>query len=112
MELENVAFIGRTYEKYMDMFAMDEKIFLDGPVLDCPAGPSSFTAQACAKEHQVTACGVLYNLPLRELAAKGRQDLALIAKKWRKRPISSSGTITGTKRDTLCGRISWRSRNP
>ena len=81
MELENVAFIGRTCEKYMDMFAMDEKIFLDGPVLDCPAGPSSFTAQACAKEHQVTACGLLYNLPLRELAAKGRQDLALIAKK-------------------------------
>ena len=81
MELEDVAFIGRTYAEYMDMFAMEEKIFLDGPVLDCPAGPSSFTAEACARGHRVTACDMLYNLPVRELEEKGNRDIALIGQK-------------------------------
>ncbi len=87
MELKNVAFIGRTYEEYMAMFDLEEKIFTrGGPVLDCPAGPSSFTAEACTRGCQATACdilytGGLYDLTLRELETRGRQDLAVIGQK-------------------------------
>ncbi|MDA8388641.1 MAG: hypothetical protein M0Z58_08280 [Nitrospiraceae bacterium] len=81
MELENVAFIGRTYEEYLSMFDLAEAVFFSGPVLDCPAGPSSFAAQACAKGFKAAACDVLYNLPSGELAAMGKRDLALIGQK-------------------------------
>ena len=81
MELEDVAFIGRTYAEYVDMFALDESAFLDGPVLDCPAGSSSFTAEACARGFKVTAADVLYNLSAGDLAAKGSRDLALMDRK-------------------------------
>lgn len=78
MDLKNVAFIGRTYWEYMDMFALDERELLNGPVLDCPAGPSSFTAEAGARGHRVTACDMLYNLPARELEAMGNRDMDII----------------------------------
>ncbi len=84
MELDNVAFIGRTYEEYMDMFDLgeNERAFLDGPVLDCPAGPSSFAAEACAKGfNKVKACDMIYGLPADELEATGNRDLALISGK-------------------------------
>ena len=80
LELENVAFIGRTYREYMDMFGLDESLLRGGPALDCPAGPSSFAAEAYARGFKVVACDILYNLPADDLAAKGERDLALIGR--------------------------------
>ncbi|MDA8155096.1 MAG: hypothetical protein M0Z52_01375 [Actinomycetota bacterium] len=81
MDLNEVAFIGRTYSEYMDIFGLDEHALLNGPVLDCPAGASSFTAEARRKGLDVTACDILYDLPADKLVAKGRQDLAIIEQK-------------------------------
>ncbi|MDA8174904.1 MAG: hypothetical protein M0018_10000 [Nitrospiraceae bacterium] len=81
MDLKEVAFIGRTYSEYMDIFGLNEQALLNGPVLDCPAGASSFTAEAKKKGFDVTACDILYDLPAAKLEAMGRQALAIIEQK-------------------------------
>jgi hypothetical protein len=45
LDIDHIAFIGRTYFEYMRMFGRDETVFKTGPVLDCAAGPSSFVAE-------------------------------------------------------------------
>ncbi len=110
MELEDVAFIGRTYAEYMDMFAMEEKIFLDGPVLDCPAGSSSFTAEACTRGHRVTACDMLYNLPVRELEEKGNRDITLIGQKMEETAHLFRWDYYGDKKGHMGHRVAALSR--
>lgn len=59
IELDRVVFIGRMYFEYLRMFDLDESVLRNGRVLDCPAGPSSFTAEAQGRGFDVTACDVL-----------------------------------------------------
>lgn len=75
VELDRIVFIGRTYAEYMKMFGLDEALLREGSVLDCPAGPSSFTAEAHERGLSVTACDALYNTPPGILADKGRKDI-------------------------------------
>lgn len=75
LNIDRIAFIGRTYFEYLRMFDLDESFLAGGPVLDCPAGPSSFTAEARERGLSVTACDVLYNTPPGVLADKGREDI-------------------------------------
>lgn len=75
IQLDRVVFIGRTYAEYMRMFGFDEAFLREGPVLDCPAGPSSFTAEARERGLSVTACDALYDTLPGILADKGRKDI-------------------------------------
>lgn len=75
LDIDRIAFLGRTYAEYLDMFGLDEQRLMNGPVLDCPAGASSFSAEAREKGVDVTACDILYGLPPETLAAKGRSDI-------------------------------------
>jgi len=75
IELDRVAFIGRTHDEYLRMFNLDESMLERGPVLDCAAGPSSFTAEAFRSGTKATACDMLYNVSLAALVEKGRQDI-------------------------------------
>jgi hypothetical protein len=75
IELDRVVFIGRMYFEYLRMFDLDESVLRSGRVLDCPAGPSSFTAEARDRGFDVTACDVLYGNPAATLTDKGRQDI-------------------------------------
>ncbi len=75
LALDRIVFIGRTYFEYMRMFDLGRSDLEKGPVLDCAAGPSSFTAEACEKGFDVTACDVLYETPRELLVEKGRQDI-------------------------------------
>jgi hypothetical protein len=36
LDIDRIAFLGRTYAEYLDMFGLDEKRLMQGPVLDCP----------------------------------------------------------------------------
>jgi len=85
-DIDRVAFIGRTYEEYVRLFDLDDSILRTGPVLDCPAGASSFTAEACKKGFDVKACDILYERPLNLLHEKGKRDIDYIygevMKKW------------------------------
>lgn len=59
LDIDRIAFIGRTYFEYMRMFGLHEAVFQKGTVLDCAAGPSSFTAEACRAGFRVLACDLL-----------------------------------------------------
>lgn len=76
LDLDRIAFIGRTAAEYMMMFELDKSAFEKGPILDCPAGPSSFTAEAHRAGFNVTACDVLYDLSPGMLVSKGREDIS------------------------------------
>ncbi len=75
LDLDRIAFIGRTYFEYMRMFDLDESFFQKGPVLDCAAGPSSFAAEASQSGFNITACDLLYKFPVDQLVKKGREDI-------------------------------------
>ncbi len=75
LNIDRVVFIGRTYFEYLRMFDLDEALLRQGPVLDCAAGPSSFTAEAHAKGLDVRACDILYDGAPERLALRGRQDI-------------------------------------
>lgn len=75
LDLDRIVFIGRTYFEYMRMFGLNEADLKRGAVLDCAAGPSSFSAEAHKLGFQVTACDTLYHVPAEELAEKGRMDI-------------------------------------
>lgn len=78
LDIDRVAFIGRTYDEYMRMFALEEPLLKQGPVLDCPAGAASFAAEAVQSGFDILACDILYDLPRKELIAKGERDIRLI----------------------------------
>ncbi len=75
LAIDRVAFIGRTYFEYLRMFGLEETVLRKGPVLDCAAGPSSFAAEAHRGGFRVTACDLLYDLPIETLVEKGRNDI-------------------------------------
>lgn len=77
-DIDRVAFIGRTFEEYMKLFDLNEDLLGAGPVLDCPAGASSFTAEAGRRGVQATACDILFDRPLDLLVGKGRKDVEYI----------------------------------
>lgn len=81
LDIDHIAFIGRTYDEYCRMFVLDEAMLKRGPVLDCPSGPSSFTAEARKRGLEAVACDLLYDHPVAELEEKGRSDIAHVFQK-------------------------------
>jgi hypothetical protein len=75
INIDRIAFIGRTYEEYAAMFGLDEDALSLGPVLDCPAGAASFSAEARQKGISVTACDLLYGQSADVLAEKSSADI-------------------------------------
>jgi hypothetical protein len=76
LEIDRVAFMGRTYREYAGIFDLDESALSAGPVLDCPAGPSSFAAEARGLGLDVTACDISYSLPLVGLIERCNNDIS------------------------------------
>ncbi len=75
LDLDRIVFIGRTYFEYLRMFDLKETDLRRGAVLDCAAGPSSFSAEAHKLGLHVTACDTLYHVTAERLAEKGRADI-------------------------------------
>lgn len=75
LDIDRIAFFGRTYDEYRKIFDLSESDLGSGPVLDCPAGASSFTAEAHKKGLDVTACDILYNISADELLKRCRNDM-------------------------------------
>ena len=57
---ETFRFIGRTFEEYLAMFGLDAADVTDARILDCPGGPSAFTAVASALGATVVAVDPAY----------------------------------------------------
>jgi hypothetical protein len=73
-EVEEFAFIGRTFEEYRPMFDLDEATLREETILDCPSGPGSFVALAHERGASVTGVDVMYEHPPEELARRCRAD--------------------------------------
>lgn len=82
LDIDRIAFFGRTYSEYMDMFGLDDELLRRGPILDCPAGASSFTAEALKKGLDVTAGDLMYGRTVGELLEKGREDIRHVFEKF------------------------------
>ena len=76
MKLEHIAFLGRTFQEYLDMFGLTEEELREETVLDCPSGPSSFTAEAHTKGIKATACDPCFSLTGEGLEKKAAEDLS------------------------------------
>lgn len=63
-------FLGRTFEEYLDLFELEPADLTRGPILDCPGGPSSFTAVASTLGTAVTAVDPVYDRSLDDVEAE------------------------------------------
>lgn len=68
-EVEGFAFIGRTFGEYRRLFDLEPAALAGQSVLDCPGGPSSFTAVATEIGADVTAVDPQYGPGATELEA-------------------------------------------
>lgn len=68
--MPEVAFFGRTYSEYLQMFALDEGALRGRSVLDCPCGPEAFVANARASILNVVGCDPLFEFAPDELLAR------------------------------------------
>ena len=82
LDIDRIAFIGRTFDEYASMFGLSDRLLREGPVLDCAAGPSSFTAQAADRGYDATATDLLYDLEKGTLVDKTREDIKYIFSKF------------------------------
>ena len=70
-----VAFFGRTYSEYLQMFALDEGALRGRSILDCPCGPAAFVANACASGLNVVGCDPLFQFAPDELLARATANI-------------------------------------
>ena len=82
LDIDRIAFFGRTYAEYLDMFGLDEAVLDQGRILDCPGGASSFALEAARKGYDITACDILYDHGATELFEKGKKDIAHVFEKF------------------------------
>ena len=74
IELPSVSFFGRSLAEYAQFFALDVAALKGRDVLDVAAGPSSFTAEACARRIDAVAIDPLYGNTPESLATHVQLD--------------------------------------
>lgn len=82
LDIDRIAFLGRTYAEYLSIFGLNEQLFRQGAILDCPAGASSFAAEAHKLGLDVTACDIMYNRSTDELIEKCKRDIQHVFEKF------------------------------
>lgn len=86
MELPTVSFFGRTLAEYAQFFSLDLDALRGRDVLDVAAGPSSFTAEACARRIDAVAVDPFYAGPPEDLAAQVESDYTRMFAQMRAKP--------------------------
>jgi SAM-dependent methyltransferase len=76
IDLPSISFFGRSLAEYTQFFALDVATLRGRDVLDVAAGPSSFTAEACARKVNAVAVDPSYDTPLETLADRVQRDYA------------------------------------
>jgi hypothetical protein len=75
LQIENVVLLGRTFDEYCRMFALDFNVLRQEVVLDAGGGVSSFCAEGNARGCNITAADVIYAYSAQEIARKCAFDL-------------------------------------
>ncbi len=86
IELPSVSFFGRSLAEYTQFFALDLHALRGRDVLDVAAGPSSFTAEACARKINAVAVDPRYGSEGATLAAQVQLDYAQMFEQMRAKP--------------------------
>ena len=86
IELPSISFFGRSLNEYAQFFALDLAALKGRDVLDVAAGPSSFTAEACARKVDAVAVDPFYGAPADDLAARIATDYDRMFAQMRARP--------------------------
>jgi hypothetical protein len=79
-------FCGRTLAEYQKMFDLNLPALRGKKVLDCPAGASSFAAEASKSGIQAVACDPQFGRDVKELVEKGKIDLEEVIETIRQEP--------------------------
>lgn len=66
---DSVLFFGRSLSEYIQMFDLELDKLKESSILDCAAGPASFTAEALEQGFQVMACDPRYGTTVDDLGA-------------------------------------------
>ncbi|VAX17425.1 hypothetical protein MNBD_NITROSPINAE01-733 [hydrothermal vent metagenome] len=74
-DLDRIVFYGRTLDEYRRFFALDPDSLKGAAVLDCPAGASSFTAEAFAMGIHAVAFDAMYGPNLKAMMDSGLEDI-------------------------------------
>ena len=77
-KIEGPIFIGRTWAEYIKMFDLKRKDLVNGRILDCAAGASSFTAEMSKRGYEVIALDILYGEDPDILCAKYREHMKVL----------------------------------
>lgn len=75
IQLDRVVFYGRTLAEYVKIFDLDLPSWRSCTILDCPAGASSFVAEARREGMQAVACDPLYGADISRLIERGEADI-------------------------------------
>lgn len=75
VQLDRVAFYGRTLSEYLKIFYIDLGVWNGCKILDCPAGASSFVAEANKRGIHAVGCDPLFGKDLKTLIACGKADI-------------------------------------
>ena len=78
--LDRMQFFGRPAADYQAMFGVTLESLKGKRVLDCPSGPSSFVAQACAAGVDAVGVDPLYEHGANELRQRSMDDIAYTVK--------------------------------
>ena len=79
LDLNRVVLLGRTFEEYVQSFALIRDEYHGKSILDVAAGVSSFTAEANTKGLKAIAFDPIYDLPADKIEMRSRQDLDFVA---------------------------------
>jgi hypothetical protein len=86
IELPSVSFFGRSLAEYAQFFALDIPALRGRDVLDVAAGPSSFTAEACARKINAVALDPFYGAEADVLAGQVEDDYTRMFAQMRAKP--------------------------
>ena len=86
IDLPSVSFFGRSLAEYIQFFALEVTTLRGRDVLDVAAGPSSFTAEACARKVNAVAVDPLYGSPRDLLATQVQLDYLHMFTQMRAKP--------------------------
>lgn len=78
LNLDDIVLIGRTFDEYARMFALDDDLLVSKTILDVASGVSSFCAEANSRGLNVTATDKIYTLSPFQIEQKCKQDLAKV----------------------------------
>lgn len=75
LRIDKVVLLGRTFDEYCRIFALDEATLQREHILDAASGVSSFCAEGRTRGYKITAADAIYHFTPDEIEWKCAQDL-------------------------------------